>query len=65
MAAVHEHGAVTESIALLLLALFLLTSPFALWWMKLTPPWYFVYLLWLTIIGLIILLARRLRRHEL
>jgi|HigsolmetaAR203D_1030402.scaffolds.fasta_scaffold26208_2 hypothetical protein len=65
MATVHDNGAVTESVALLLLALFLLTSPFALWWIALTPPWYLPYLIWLAIIALIALLARRMRGHEL
>lgn len=60
-----DHGAATESVLLALLALFALASPFAAWWMQLSPPWYFVYLIWLGLIGLIALLVRRLRRYDL
>lgn len=59
------HGVATESVLLCALALFLLISPFSAWWMQLTPPWYFPYLLWLGLIGLIALLSRRVGRHDL
>jgi len=60
-----DHSAASESILLALLALFLLASPFATWWMQLTLPWSFVYLIWLGLIVFIAALGRRLGRYDL
>ncbi|NLO81408.1 MAG: hypothetical protein GX093_14140 [Xanthomonadaceae bacterium] len=65
MPAGSDYSAASESVAVALLALFLLVSPFAYWWMARPPPWYFIYLLWLGLIGLIAVLNHRLARHEL
>ncbi|MCC5810357.1 MAG: hypothetical protein JJU06_08285 [Ectothiorhodospiraceae bacterium] len=61
----QDSGAGSYSVLIFLLALFLLVSPFALWWMGAMPPWYFPFLLWLGIILLTALLSRSLiRRHD-
>lgn len=65
MASPTDNATAAESVALLLLALFVLASPFTLWWLRLTPAWYLPYLLWLGLIGLIAWLARRAARHDL
>lgn len=65
MHAVHDYSAAGESVLLALVALFLLASSFATWWMQLAPPWYFSYLIWLGLIGLIAVLGRRLGRYDL
>jgi len=52
-------------ILLFLLAVFLLTSPFASWWSADDKPWYLPYLIWL---GIILLAAwQQIRRsgHDL
>jgi hypothetical protein len=64
MPALSDSGVISESILLALLALFLLASPFTIWWMQATPPWWFIYALWLGLIGLTALLARRLHRYD-
>lgn len=64
MPALSDSGVISESVLLALLALFLLASPFTAWWMQMTPPWWFAYALWLGLIGLIALLARRLYRYD-
>lgn len=45
-----EPGA--SSVALLLLLIFLLASPFTHWWMALAPPWYAPFLAWGGVIAL-------------
>jgi hypothetical protein len=65
MPAARDYSAASESLLLALLALFLLVSPFAIWWMRLTPPWYFSYLIWLGLLCLIAVLGRRLARYDL
>lgn len=65
MPALSDGGVISESALLLLFALFLIASPFTVWWMQLTPPWWFVYALWLGLIGLVFLLARRLHRYDI
>lgn len=59
----QDQGAGAHSVLLFLFAIFLLASPFTTWWMTLVAPWYFVYLLWLLIIGLTGAVAYRMRRH--
>lgn len=63
--AASDYSAASESVLLALLALFLLVSPFAAWWMQLTPPWYVSYLLWAGLIVLNAALGRRLGRYDL
>ncbi|HXH01928.1 MAG TPA: hypothetical protein VNN09_01255 [Candidatus Competibacteraceae bacterium] len=43
------------AILLLLFALLLFASPFADWWAQAGVPWYFPFLLWGALIGLIAL----------
>lgn len=54
--------AIDKVILLLLLALFLLVSPFMAWWANPAAPWYRPYLIWLLIIALTWWLARRNRQ---
>lgn len=57
-----EIGRQSDAIVpLLLLALFLLASPFTLLWAADTSPWYLPYMLWLALIGLIAWAHRRPR----
>lgn len=63
MAQFQDQGPGAHSLLIFLFALFMLASPFTSWWMNLTAPWYFTYLLWLIVIGLTWVLARKLRRH--
>ncbi|MBD3669211.1 MAG: hypothetical protein HUJ29_00415 [Gammaproteobacteria bacterium] len=49
-------------ILLLALALFLLISPFMLWWARDTAPWYLPYLFWALLIGLTAWLQTRRRK---
>lgn len=65
MPAAPDYSAASESSLLALLAFFLLISPFATWWLRLAPPWYFTYFLWLGLIILIAVLSRRLARYDL
>lgn len=65
MPAVPDYSAASESVIVALLALFLLASPFAAWWMEQTPPWYTSYLIWLGLIALIAVLNHRLARYDL
>lgn len=58
----HDHDRSTYGVLIVLFALILVASPFTAWWMSVSAPWYFIYLLWLTIICLTWALARRLRR---
>lgn len=51
-------------ILLLLLALFLLTSPLRLWWAAADALWYAPYLLWGVIIFFAYWLQRRIDRHD-
>jgi prepilin signal peptidase PulO-like enzyme (type II secretory pathway) len=60
-----DNSSASESVLLALLALFLLASPFATWWMQLTPPWYLIYMIWLGLLGLIAAFSRRLARYDL
>jgi len=53
---------VDKVILLLLLALFLLVSPFMAWWATPDAPWYRPYLIWLFIIALTWWLQYRNRR---
>ncbi|HEY8554588.1 MAG TPA: hypothetical protein VIL43_08630 [Burkholderiales bacterium] len=50
-----------SSVLLFLLGLFLFFSPFTFWWAELAPVWYLPYLLWLGLIVLIAVAARRER----
>lgn len=59
-----EAGGNGNSVLLFLFALFLLVSPFAAWWLSRDPPWYVPYALWLVLIALAALFARRFLRHE-
>ncbi|MCW8827810.1 MAG: hypothetical protein OQK94_02005 [Gammaproteobacteria bacterium] len=52
-------------ILLFLLALFLLISPFNLWWAADDSPWYAPYLIWGLLIFLTWRLQRYLGRHDL
>ncbi|HEX5514629.1 MAG TPA: hypothetical protein VFY81_09560 [Gammaproteobacteria bacterium] len=65
MPVTSDHSAASESLLLALLALFLLASPFAVWWMRQAPPWHFIYLIWLGLIVLVAALGRRLGRYDL
>ncbi len=58
----QESGPGSYSLLLFLFGLFLLVSPFATWWMGARPPWYFPFALWLMLIVLTAVLARRLVR---
>ncbi|MCP3869410.1 MAG: UTP--glucose-1-phosphate uridylyltransferase [Gammaproteobacteria bacterium] len=53
------------TLLLAMLALFLFSSPFTLWWASGDYPWFLPYLLWLLIILLGALLSNRHRRHDL
>jgi len=53
---------IDKVILLLLLALFLLVSPFMSWWANPDAPWYRPYLIWLFIIVLTWWLQYRSRR---
>ena len=64
MPSIHDQPG-SHSLALFLLGLLLFASPLATWWAQLTPPWYVPYLIWLGIIVLTALVARRMRRHDL
>ncbi len=65
MPQLQDSGAGSYSVLIFLLALFLLVSPFAAWWMGAMLPWYVPFLLWFGIILLSALLARSLiRRHD-
>jgi hypothetical protein len=46
-------------ILLFLFAVFLLASPFAMWWAADSSPWYVPYLAWLVVIALAALVQRR------
>ncbi|HEX7044726.1 MAG TPA: hypothetical protein VF203_08925 [Burkholderiales bacterium] len=57
-----DHGrGLDSSVLLFLLGLFLFFSPFTFWWAELAAVWYLPYLLWLGLIGLIAVAARRER----
>ncbi len=45
-------GPATGSVALFLLVIFLLATPFTDWWMRVQPPWYVPYLVWAGVLGL-------------
>ncbi|MBK1728337.1 hypothetical protein [Halorhodospira halophila] len=45
-------GPAAGSVALFLLVLFLLATPFTDWWMEARPPWYVPYLGWAVVIAL-------------
>ncbi|MEX0731901.1 MAG: hypothetical protein WED00_18500 [Aquisalimonadaceae bacterium] len=62
MPQLQDQGPGTHSVLIFLLAVFLVASPFTTWWMSAAAPWYFIYALWIAIIVLTWLLARRLRR---
>ena len=49
---------------LLLLALFLLASPFRAWWATPESPWHLPYLIWGGIIG-VVYLVQRDTHHDL
>lgn len=51
-------------VLLLVIAVFLLASPFLRWWATAERPWYLVYLVWGGIVLLIYLLQRR-NPHDL
>ncbi|MBK1726296.1 hypothetical protein [Halorhodospira neutriphila] len=52
-------------VALFLLALFLLATPFARWWLSAAPPWYVPYLGWAAVIALAAWLLERWGRRGL
>ena len=52
-------------VILFLFALFLLLSPFTLWWAAADSPWYSPYLIWALLIFLTWRLQRYLKRNEL
>jgi hypothetical protein len=55
-----ESGNRWDSVVLLFLfGLFLFFSPFTFWWASVVGIWYFPYLLWLGLIGLIAWVAAR------
>lgn len=59
-----EGGRLQETLmALLLIAFFLLASPFFAWWASLRGYWYMPYVFWLIIVFLACLL--QIRRHDL
>ena len=60
-----EPGARGNSAMLGLLAIFLLCTPFATWWLNQTPPWYLPFLGWGAVLVLCWLVVRRLRPHGL
>lgn len=47
-----DPNAAHTSVALFLVALFLLATPFADWWLSAQPPWYVPYLFWGGIVAL-------------
>ena len=47
-----EPGPAAGSVALFLLALFLLATPFTDWWLGAQPPWFVPFLGWAVVIGL-------------
>jgi len=53
-----------QVIILFLLALFVLLSPLVEWWAADDSPWYTPYALWLGLICLVFILARRRGRHD-
>ena len=56
----------TDRVVLLFVAaLFVLISPFKLWWTGANSPWYAPYLVWLVLIGLGWWLQHRRDRREL
>jgi hypothetical protein len=61
----REHRPAAESLVLLLCGLFLLASPFTIWWLRQGFPWWFIYLLWFLLTLATFLLARRWRHHDL
>ncbi|MFP4647968.1 MAG: hypothetical protein ACLFMS_02050 [Halorhodospira sp.] len=61
----NETGPATGSVALFLLVVLLLATPFTEWWMRLQPPWYLPYVGWAAVIGIGGWLIERGYRREL
>jgi hypothetical protein len=48
-----------------IVAVFVFASPFYLWWMSPTTPWYVPYLIWLAVIVVTAVVQLWRGRHEL
>ncbi len=59
-----EQDVSAASVVLILIAVLVFVSPFAEWWIRRTPPWWLIYLLWLLLAIPAAWLSRWMSRYE-